>query len=412
MLPLGVIFCDVTLGWLGSYPVKVSLLALTFILIALAFSVKHVNTFAVMVGAFVLAYSCIVGFFSFDYVEFWKTFLQLSNFIILLVLLYSSFRDDLFPLARIATRVFLAAASLHAVLIVAQFISFNLFESYTLLNPLGPLSPIGPSRLSEGNVFGTTYYTPNPMEAYRKPNGLYSEPSVAAWISSAAFALSLVGGSLVGRVSRTQIALLFFGTLLTATASGVINLLFLTAAVALLPSLPPHRTPSLRAVAILGGILTILASILFGISERAGEFSSIGRSGYFRVVAPLRLVSESLPEYPLGHGLGQIDYMKTKNYLVDRGWTGDYNYRIDNSFLYVIYYFGVCGIMAAILVLWSFLRRCASGRHSAVLYLAAILALAETGGVFSPKLAILLVLIFIVGSAIDKKQTSLIDASV
>ena len=78
--------------------------------------------------------------------------------------------------------VFCVLAAAAALVLIAQAISFNLLRDFRLAGLLGDFAPLGP---------GGEVYTPSPLAALPRANGLYSEPSVAGWFMTFAVALAL-----------------------------------------------------------------------------------------------------------------------------------------------------------------------------------------------------------------------------
>ena len=132
------------------------------------------------------------------------------------------------------------------------------------------------------------------------------------------------------------------------------------------------------------GWITVTANI----TSRFGNFFVESTSSYYRLNAPLTLLSESLRDFPFGQPLGQVNYILSKPYMIN--WEYGSFVNIDNSFFMVSYYFGILGIIIFLIVViitaQYFLKR-----SSAVLILVALLlALAETGALWSPNLVLLI----------------------
>jgi hypothetical protein len=122
----------------------------------------------------------------------------------------------------------------------------------------------------------------------------------------------------------------------------------------------------------------LYAASELGILARFRNIDQPGTSIYFRLTAPSHLVSESLIRFPLGHPVGQTDFIQTRPYFVN--WEGGSQTNIDNSLLMIVFYFGVLGILAnatylAQLARYLLLRRQAVG----LVMLSLTVALLTTG---------------------------------
>ncbi|CAN5417666.1 hypothetical protein BH10ACT10_BH10ACT10_01740 [soil metagenome] len=187
------------------------------------------------------------------------------------------------------------------------------------------------------NPFGAHQYLHeyDPLLAYTsipRAHGFYLEPSYDA------FVLCTVALILIGLNYRPRlVALLFVGGLLaTQSATG----LLLTGILAMILLLRAKLTSGLFIVAGLG-----LATWFVGdyLRARLASASDIGSSTNYRLVAPLRLMSDTLTNAPLGHPLGSIQTIVGEYHLLlgsERGTS------LDNGVYVIVYYFSWMGVLA------------------------------------------------------------------
>jgi hypothetical protein len=393
VLPLGALLADFMIANINGFELRLSAFLGNLVLIVLIATMRTINERMVWLLLIATGYACVLGFFADSQVAFFRTFVHIENFLVLIAVVLAVSVDRIVPEIKIATNVFLTAAAAHALLLIAQFAALNVFASQALMNPFGPFTAIGP----DGIV-----YLPTEWDTIKRPNGFFSEPSVAAWFSTSAFAIGLIAESLIGRLPVARLCLMFLGTVCTVSASGVANLVVLLCALAFLPGLQMRQANLLRAGAIILAFVAVAALAGFGIADRVSELETQGSSGYTRVSAPLRLLSESLPDYPLGYPLGQVQYLASKPYMTNA--SGDYSGGIHNTFLLLIFYFGVAGMVVVVgaigLVVLSWLR----GRASSIAYLALVLAFSETGAGWTHKFTVLWTLVVLSAKVIDFLQ--------
>jgi hypothetical protein len=226
---------------------------------------------------------------------------------------------------------FFAGMSVHAVLVITQFVLFNYFSDYSLLNLYGAYSPVGPDPTA--NVPGPY----NPMfQNIKRPNGLNWEPSAAAFwhiytvaclVSSADFKFKrlFLLVNYVAIFSTFSVlawggaAGVFLSGLLVKKGWGKIYLL-------------PFILLVVSTYGVWGGVL----------GDRLSEIGKSETSGYLRVVAPAVLAMNNfsvLGAAPLGD----------KSYQDEEGFDGRGRTEmsgIANTYIEFYFYFGLVGLIA------------------------------------------------------------------
>jgi hypothetical protein len=276
-------------------------------------------------------------------------------------------------------KVFITLGVLVACLTILQYITLNMLHTSALLNPFGPFSPPGPG--------GKVYHVFD-LATVKRPNALYSEPSINGWYLSMISVLAFFYG--IYNKSTKYILIGIFVSIagfLTFSASAQINLIIIY----LLLFMYKYRKNIFIVTAItLAGIVVIFGTNLLQsnsnsyLGKRLNEYDEQGTSTYFRLVAPSILISQSIVDYPFGYPLGDVDYIKSKPYMLN--WESGSNTDIDNSFFFVIFYFGYVGtILIVILLIWMV-------RHAfklpGMIFITLLLALSETGALWAPEIVL------------------------
>jgi hypothetical protein len=279
-----------------------------------------------------LAYSLGLGVLAGDTAEFWRSFAHVAN-LALTVLICLNARISRRPEVARSLAMFCVAASIAAAVIIAQAVAFNVLHDFRLAGLLGPLAPLGPG----GEVYAPALYALLP-----RANGFYSEPSVAGWFMSFAAAIALAARPLYPVLGTLAAAVCSLGAMATLSLTGILGPAVLWAGYLLLV----RDSLRFKAIAGLVAIVGIGAALHqadeLGILARFAHLETPGTSIYFRLTAPFRLVEESLERFPLGHPLGQTDFIAGRHYYIN--WERGSQTNIDNTLLMVVFYFGLLGI--------------------------------------------------------------------
>ena len=276
----------------------------------------------------------------------------------------------------------------HALLLLVQLLEWNILGSFGTLNPLGVLSKYGP--------YGT-YYGPVIWDSIYRPNGLFSEPSAAAWFTGLALAGTLLRSKLTGQPVRMIVLLQLVGMFSTASLSGAVN-----AVVILLVWLAlklPLRINGTYAIGAAIAALLLVYSLIY-ISGRSEELTTPGTSMYVRIVAPTILVYDVLVNYPFGLVFGHQDFINTRDYFV-RNDALENAGAVDNGFHFIIIYFGWMGVALLGYVLFRAFRLFLMKDPVILIFVATALAVSQSGAVWAPNYILIFVYMLVVGRALQ-----------
>lgn len=343
---------------------------------------NHLIGFSVMVAiTAAVGWGSIFSSSTFLANEFFTSFIQ---FVLLLlgVLFAFGVRMPSAGLMERCLRGMRTVGALHSLLLISQFFEWNILGSFRTLNPLGPLSKFGP--------FGT-FYAPTIWDEVARPNGLFSEPSAAAWFTGACLASTLVLGSVFHKRVSRSVMVMALGMLATASLSGVINLLVIAGIAVLLRS-RVRLNFSLVALALLA--LLTLAVITLLVTGRFEELSRPGTSLYVRLVGPTFLIWDVLTTFPLGLPLGQTDFIDQQTYIVRNAALAQTN--LDNGIFVIIVYFGFTGLAAIAMIMRAVFKLTVSKNPAVLPIIALLLAISQSGALWAPNYIVLTIFTIIV----------------
>lgn len=94
------------------------------------------------------------------------------------------------------------------------------------------------------------------------------------------------------------------------------------------------------------GMAAVLVSVSLYFSRnyverRLDDLGNEGTSSYYRMVAPLEMLKDTLLEYPIGRGLGTVEYTVREYTLVQAGQAAQ---SLDNGLYLVVFYYGWVGV--------------------------------------------------------------------
>jgi hypothetical protein len=283
--------------------------------------------------------------------------------------------------------VFCVAASLAALVIIAQAIGFNAFRDFRLAGLLGEFAPIGP---------GGMIYVPPPHAALPRANGFYSEPSVAGWFMTFAAAMALAARPLHPCLGTLTAAVCSLGAMATLSLTGILGPALIWSGYLLLvrDSWRFKATAGLIAVIGIGGALHQAHEL--GILSRFAHLDTPGTSIYFRLTAPYRLVGDSLERFPWGFPLGQTDFIASRHYYIN--WELGSRTNIDNTLLMVVFYFGLLGIAFNFGYVLKAAQYLVFKRHAiGLLMLSLLIALVTTGAGWAHHVVLIIGYAIVVG---------------
>ncbi len=122
---------------------------------------------------------------------------------------------------------------------------------------------------------------------------------------------------------------------------------------------------------------------------RLSEINTEGTSGYWRLIAPQKIIINAFSTTPFGVPFGQVENFVTSLGLVHGNTIGS---SIDNGMALLIFYFGVFGVGFLIYILFQIVKFTLLGNYKKLMFwVYAFMSLQFTGGVFLPEFTLLLV---------------------
>lgn len=264
------------------------------------------------------------------------------------------------------SREFFIALVLIILYSMAQIITARVFNSTALYFPFGDHSYFGVSDPS--NLVG---------DGFSRAPGFYLEPSFCAFVI-----LFLLTAVLIREIKPIRVACLivggFFAMLIVGSATGILAVVGLGCFI--FWSFFRWRLVLVASLLSLG-IIFFAGDATF--SERFSELSVEGSSGYWRLVAPLIVISKVFADFPFGVPLGQVDNFVTPLGLQHGQSIGS---SIDNGIFYLIFSFGWLALIFFGWLIFKFVRSLYYGDHADVAYWwFLIVSLQFSGGILLPE---------------------------
>lgn len=258
---------------------------------------------------------------------------------------------------------------------VAQVLLLRFFDSPVLYNPFGKFTYFTQYNLEK--IYGITG-----PRAY----GLFLEPSFNAFMIF--FLTSAILLEKPHKSNRLVYIIGFIGIVFTASASGILLLFMLFI---LLSSLRFVSNNILRMAFLIGIPLLLIGFIPEALLSRLNEINVEGTSGYWRLVAPLRIISEAFSTLPIGLPFGQINDFVFSLGIDHGGITGS---SIDNGLAVLFFYFGLLAFVFFLVISYKLISALYSRNKEGVIFWWYIIAsLQFSGGVFLPEFVLPMVLI-------------------
>lgn len=270
---------------------------------------------------------------------------------------------------------FLIALVVITVFSLAQILFFKLLGSTLLYNPFGAYTYMGEYQIERFSG-----------DEYSRAPGFYLEPSFCAFVIFFLTAAILISND-KNRAFNWLLAFSLLSVVITGSASGMIAIpsLIIVRAIAILKS---------KLLKLILVFVTPVLIVIFGeifLSHRVEEIAVEGSSGYWRLVAPLIILTKVFAEYPLGVPFGQIEAFLLPLGLQHGTNTGT---SIDNGVYYLAFYFGWFVVPFVAGLLYKFLQSMFRGDVTGVTYWWFILfSLQFSGGVLLPEYIFPLLLI-------------------
>lgn len=212
-------------------------------------------------------------------------------------------------------------------------------------------------------------------DGFARAQAFYLEPSFCAFILFFMLAALLIREDRSHRI--VQLLLGGLGSMLiVGSASGIFAVVGLAALI--LPGLV--KRPMIRWLAAGTLLLVAVAGVLFLLPQRLAEVGVEGTSGYWRLAAPLIILSQVFSDFPLGIPFGQ-----TEMYIEPMGLQHGANVgsSVDNGMYYLIFLFGWPAVMLLIGLLLKLGRAILKKDRSAIaLWWFILISLQFSGGIF------------------------------
>jgi putative colanic acid polymerase len=257
---------------------------------------------------------------------------------------------------------------------VAQFLLFEAHGNPLLYNPWREHQYF--YSYDVANQFGVT-----------RAQGFYLEPSFNALVLITGFAILM----LRKKVRAFDYAFLSVGLLVTRSLAGLLVAFTLSLTILIGPRFTHHRY--LRALVLI--FLPVFAWIASTyVVNRVETVSVVGSSVNYRVVAPLRMVTDVLKTHILGMPLGSVDRVY-RTYGVLNG--TDVGSSLDNGMYLIVFYFGWPGLVllaaGALMSCFYLLRH--PGDRAIVAILFVFASLTFSGGILLPEYQLLIALVIL-----------------
>jgi hypothetical protein len=360
----------VTLTEIGDFSITIAVIACHLLQLHLVmfYWLNRPPDWQTTMALVILAYGAVAGGFARDLPEFLRSFAHVAN-LVLTVVICLNVRIGRGEEVIRSLALFCLLASAVALVIIAQAISFNLLRDFRLAGLLGDLAPLGP---------GNQIYTPPLYAALPRANGVYSEPSVAAWFMTFAVAMGLAARPVHPALGALTAAICALAAMATLSLTGILGPTLIWAGYLLLVRDSWRFKALAGALAGSGLVGALHHAHELGILSRFGHLDTPGTSIYFRLSAPYRLIGESIERFPLGYPLGQTDFIASRHYYIN--WEYGSQTNIDNTLLMIVFYFGLLGILLNLGYVLKAAQFLVIKRHAVGLIMLSLLIAASTTG--------------------------------
>ena len=291
------------------------------------------------------------------------------------------------------SREFLISAGVIISFSITQVLSAWIFSTTILYYPFGRFS-----------YFGVNDASRIVRDGLARAPGFYLEPSFCAFVLF--FLLSTI---LIRENRPLRVSFLVAGGIcamfIVGSATGIISLIALAGL--LISGFIKRRIR--RIVTFIFLLFIIIVGMLLVLPQRIAEVSVEGTSGYWRLVAPLRILSKVYIDYPIGIPFGQIE-----NFVIPLGIQhgAGVGSSIDNGMYNFAFYFGW---IATVFLIWLFLKLILAlyiGNQANIVYWWFVIAsLQFSGGILLPEYIYPLLLITYT-YRVNKSQQQLIAVGI
>lgn len=219
---------------------------------------------------------------------------------------------------------------------------------------------------------------------FPRAQGFYLEPSYNAFvIGTVAVALLCLR-----RFIKLTVVLSILGLIASQSATGLLLLVAITVLIAL-------RSRPAIAVAAAAVVTAVVAYAGDYLWIRLQSSGTSGSSAYYRVFAPVEVLSDVLSNNPFGMPLGSVQRVMA-GYDLDMA--GIQATSLDNGFYVVVFYFGWIGIFLLIAFLIATLRISLRSRLQSTAWIAPLWifgSLFFSGGIMAPEFGVMTFLVIV-----------------
>ncbi|MDR7119277.1 hypothetical protein [Rheinheimera soli] len=263
--------------------------------------------------------------------------------------------------------VYIVALFLVVSFSIFQVLALRVFDIEALYNPFGEFTYL--SQYSLDRVYSLTG-----PRAY----GLFLEPSYNSFIMFFLMSIILMDDRSNFRIFVYVIGAL--GIVFTASASGILLTFILLFLIFWLTAI---KNNILRLVLLFLVPIALVSMIPEELMVRLNEVNLEGTSGYWRLVAPIKIIYEAMLVLPLGIPFGQVNDF-VYNLGIDHG--GEKGTSLDNGFAILFFYFGLFAFIFLAAIVYKLLVSIYFRNYKGVIFWWFIFAsLQFSGGIFLPE---------------------------
>ncbi len=232
------------------------------------------------------------------------------------------------------SREFLISAGVIILFSIAQVLSVLVFNTTVLYYPFGEYSYLG--------VDNTSSLV---LEKFARAPGFYLEPSFNAFVL-----FFLLTAILIREVRPRRIGVLIVGGLCAMFIVGSATGILAVGGLACLLSSSFIKRRIIRILFFLSLLFVLAVGAQLVSPQRLAEVGVEGTSGYWRLVAPLIILSKVYVDFPMGIPFGEVE-----NFVVPLGIQhgAGIGSSIDNGMYYLVFSFGW---IAFAFFIWLFLK--------------------------------------------------------
>lgn len=222
-------------------------------------------------------------------------------------------------------------------------------------------------------------------EGFARAPGFYLEPSFCAFMLFFLVSAVLIRVRQKGAGNWFLLGLL--GTAIVGSATGLLAMAVLGMTMAVTHA--RKRATRILLSVVLFTVVVFASSII--LYSRLNEIGVEGTSGYWRLIAPLIILSKVFAEYPFGVPFGQIEAFLLPLGLQHGDTVGS---SIDNGVYFLAFYFGWFAVPLPIFLAYKYLKKIIDGDSAGAIYWWFVLfSLQFSGGILLPEYIFPLILI-------------------